>query len=264
MVIVKDYIIAKRLVYLRTQCKSKNLRPNRSPKNSVNDEKLKNNLTRARGKILEYALCNPWNWFFTATLDPQKYDRTNLKKFQKDFTRFLKKFGRDNGLSIKYLIVPELHADGKSWHAHGFISGLPEDRLTVFSYSKRLPQYIRKKLSYGYKIYEFKPYTEKFGFNDFEPIIDLRRSAHYICKYVSKSLGRSVSELGMHTYFASKGLNTAKEIDRGTLKPDSNITFDYESDYFGVKWLDENEDYRQYLRTPDDDWILTDYNPFED
>ena len=209
-------------------------------------------------------MCNEWEWFFTATIDGNKYDRTDLKQYRNDFTRFLQGFGRKNGLSIKYLIIPELHSDKKNWHAHGFIKGLPEEFLHEFELKNKLPPYIRKKLRFGYKIYEFIPYTEKFGFNDFERIGDLRRSANYICKYITKDLGRSVTELGLHTYFASKGLKTAKEIDRGTLKPDINPVFDYENEYFAVKWLSENEDYRYYLNNRlDDIWLPCEQSPFD-
>lgn len=212
---------------------------------------------------MEYALCNPWDWFFTSTIDGNKYDRTDLRRYRNDFTRLLQRFGREHGLNIKYLIIPELHSDRINWHAHGFIYGLPVEYLNEFHLNQKLPKYIRKKLNFGYKIYEFKPYSEKFGFNDFEKIKDLKRSANYICKYITKDLGRSVSELGLHTYFASKGLQTAKVIDRGILKPESTISFDYKNEYFGIKWLDKDEEYMQYLRTPDDDWIIADENPFE-
>ncbi len=211
-------------------------------------------------------MCNEWEWFFTGTIDSRKYDRTDLKRFRNDFTRYLQRYGRQNGLNIQYLIIPEMHKDKKSWHVHGFIKGLPVEYLTEFRKNKHLPKYLRKRLNYGYKVYEWKPYSEKFGFNDFERIRDLRRSANYICKYITKDLGRSVTELGMHTYFASKGLDTAKELYRGILKPGSGIKFDYKNDYFGVKWLDDNEDYRQYLENEYDGWISCEglETPFDD
>lgn len=34
-----------------------------------NDFKLDNNFSRARSMVLQYALCNPWDYFFTGTLD---------------------------------------------------------------------------------------------------------------------------------------------------------------------------------------------------
>jgi len=59
---------------------------------SVNDEKLDESIIRAKNKIFELAFCNPWQYFFTGTLNPKLYDRTDLKKYHKDL---------QNGLQIK-------------------------------------------------------------------------------------------------------------------------------------------------------------------
>ena len=270
IVIIKDYVVAKRLIYLPTVYSPEKDHNRKekvyTPKGSVNDIKLENNLIRARGKILEYALCNKWEWFFTATIDGSKYDRTDLDKYRKDFTRFLQKFGREHNLNIKYLIVPELHADRKNWHAHGFIMGLPQEYLKEFKMKKKLPLYIRKKLENNEKVYEFKEYTDKFGFNDFEKIKDLRRSATYITKYLTKDLGRAVSELGMHTYFSSKGLKKAEVIDRGLLNRDIPLEFDFENEYVGIKWFDKDDEPERYIYQGNtfDEWIEIDWSPFDD
>lgn len=41
----------------------------RREEQQVNDTKLDNNFSRARSMVLQYALCNPWEYFFTGTLD---------------------------------------------------------------------------------------------------------------------------------------------------------------------------------------------------
>lgn len=41
----------------------------KSAKGSVNNEKTLDNIMRARRKVLEYALCNPWDYFATFTID---------------------------------------------------------------------------------------------------------------------------------------------------------------------------------------------------
>lgn len=96
-----------------------------SPKGSVHDFKLGENIRRAKNIIFEYAFCNPWDWFFTGTLDPKKYDRTNLDKFHKDLTQWFRDYGKQHNVHIKFLLVPEKHSDGVSWHIHGFLYGLP-------------------------------------------------------------------------------------------------------------------------------------------
>lgn len=81
-----------------------------------------------REVITQMSLCDKAVYFFTGTLDQTKYDRTNLNKYHEDFTCFLRKYRRNSGCGdIQFLLVPELHSDGKTWHIHGFLKGLPVD-----------------------------------------------------------------------------------------------------------------------------------------
>lgn len=68
-------------------------------KNTVNSVKLDNNISRACSKVQEYALCNEWNYYVTMTLDPVKYDRYNLRAWQKDLHDFLHNFNRRRSLN---------------------------------------------------------------------------------------------------------------------------------------------------------------------
>ncbi len=52
-----------------------------SLRGSVNDEKLDESIIRAKNKIFELAFCNPWQYFFTGTLNPKLYDRIDLQKY---------------------------------------------------------------------------------------------------------------------------------------------------------------------------------------
>ena len=60
--------------------------------------------------IYELAACNPWDWFVTFTLDKNKYDRTNLPKFQKDLSQFIRDFRKKTGAQVKYMLIPEQHS----------------------------------------------------------------------------------------------------------------------------------------------------------
>ena len=88
----------------------------------VNDEKLDSNISRARSRVYEYAMCNPWQHFVTLTLNKKKYDRTDLGKFNRDLGQWLRDYQKKYGIRIKYLLIPELHKDGQNWHMHGFLS----------------------------------------------------------------------------------------------------------------------------------------------
>ena len=128
---------------------------------NVNDEKLDRNISRAKGKIFELAFCNPWDFFFTATLNPAKYDRSNLEKFHNDLTRFLRRY-----VKIDFLLIPELHTDGESWHMHGFLRGISIDSLKQFRIGDSMGKGIAEKVLKGDVVYNWPAYQEKFGFCD--------------------------------------------------------------------------------------------------
>lgn len=205
-------------------------------KNTVNEKKLENNLIRARNTVYELALCNEWDWFLTITLDPKKYDRENLPKFRKDFSRFIREYGKRQGLNIKYLVIPEQHKKG-GWHMHGFLKNIPPDYLRLFSLEEKLPQYLRKKLKQGMHIYDWPAYRQKFGFCDIEPVRNLQAASAYVTKYITKSFGAGVQNLGGHLYYASQGLQHAKVVKKGKMNPDS-IDWDFENVHGKSKWFD--------------------------
>ena len=186
----------------------------RAPKGSVNDFKLDENIQRAKNAIFEYAFCNPWDWFFTGTLDPKKYDRSDLEKFHKDLTQWFRDYGKKHNLQIKFLLVPELHTDGISWHIHGFLRGLPKEHLEQFVVGDVMGKALADKVKKGDVVYNWLPYAIKFGFCDLEPIRNAEAVSKYIMKYINKNLATSVKELNAHLYYHSRGLNKAEVIKK--------------------------------------------------
>lgn len=205
---------------------------------SSNDEKLSNNITRARNKIIEYVLCNDFVYFVTLTLNPDLFDRNNLKEFIKKLGMFIKNYNSRKNANIKYLFIPERHKDG-CWHMHGFIMGLPLERLIKYDIhsEKNLPLYIVNKIKAGDDLYYFPDYEFKFGFNIFEIIRDKKASVLYMCKYLTKDISRNVTELGNHLYYCSKGLNKAEVIKEGQFL-DSDFDFDFQNEYGGQSFFD--------------------------
>lgn len=204
----------------------------------VNDEKTEESISRTRSRIFELAYCNNWQWFFTATLDPQKYERTDLDKFHKDLTQWFRDYNKAHGTCIKFLLIPELHADGKSWHMHGLLSGLPVSELRQFSVGDTMGKKLADKVLNGDVVYNWLPYFKKFGFCDIEPIRSHEAVSRYITKYISKSLENSVKELNAHMYYCSRGLNRAETIKKGTML--ANIAPSFENDYCKVTWINDN------------------------
>jgi hypothetical protein len=205
-----------------------------SPKGSVSSVKSENNISRAKSRVFELALCNDWTIFLTFTLDPEKYNRDDLKKFQKDVSQFIRNYNRLHGLSIKYLLIPEEHKKG-GWHMHGFLMGLPKSHLRRFELKEKLPRYIREKIKVGQEIYEWQAYRKKFGFCDLEPVKDSFAVSAYVTKYITKDLDRTVKESGAHLYYCSQGLSRSSLVFVG--KANEGLVYDYESEYNSVKWL---------------------------
>lgn len=213
-------------------------------KGSVNDEKLDTNISRAKAMLYEYAVCNPWSWFLTLTLDKAKFNRYALGLFHKALTQWMRNYSKQHNLKIKFLLVPEQHKDG-AWHIHGFLFGLPLEHLRLFTLQEHLPKYIRKKLKAGESVYTWEPYANKFGFCDIEPIRNEEAARKYVLKYITKDMSRCVSEINAHMYYCSRGLKCAEELKKGKLI-DCDFTdivpIDYENDYVRVAWLPHDED----------------------
>ena len=213
----------------------------------VNDEKLAESVRRAKSKIFEIAFCNPWQWFFTGTLDPGKFDRTDLDTYHKTLTQWIRDCKKATGADVKFLLIPELHKDGKSWHMHGFLMGLPPDKLRQFRIGDRMGQAVAEKVAAGDAVYDWPAYRERFGWCDLEPIRSAEAVSKYITKYISKGLAQSVKEMNAHLYYRSRGLREATEVARGSMSAGTLTEPSYVGDYASVWWLDYSPDLLQSI-----------------
>lgn len=191
------------------------------------DEKLPASVSRSKRCILEYALCNHWDFFVTLTISP-KHDRNNLHDWLKRFLQWLRDY-RKQGYPVQYLLIPERHLDG-SWHAHGLISGIPDADIETFKAMRKRGVKVPDKLVKS-DYFNWKPYFEKFGFVSLGPIHNPIAAAFYCTKYVTKDNTRIVNEVGWHTYFHSRPLQRPdKLVDLYTRSPeiDRLLTAKYE------------------------------------
>lgn len=202
---------------------------------NVNDEKLENNISRARATIFELAMCNDWQYFVTLTLSPKKYDRYNLEKFRKDLSKFINNYNTHCRLNIKYMFVPEQHQDG-AWHMHGFIKGLTDKEFEPFKikFGQKLPQYIVDRIAEGREICNWIQFADKFGYTVLEAVRSKEAASMYVMKYISKNLAKSIKELGAHLYYCSKGLKRAEFVIREERIRDAFFP-DYENEFLAVK-----------------------------
>ena len=174
------------------------------------DHKLDPAISRARKTVLELALCNPWDYFCTFTLSPEKNDRFDLDAWHLRFTQWLRD-QRKKGYDIRFVLVPERHKDG-SWHAHGLFKGNVE--LVSFADLHRAGQPLPEKLvKNGYL--NWPSYQVKFGFCSFARIRDPVAVSFYIVKYISKEIGQHGVNVGKHLYWPSKPL--ARSVKHGEI-----------------------------------------------
>lgn len=197
---------------------------------NTNEKKLANNLSRASSKIFEIAMCNDWDFFFTGTIDPNKYDRSNFEVFYKDFAKWLQNYNYQHGYNIQYLIIPELHKDKINWHMHGLIKGLPLDILKINEH--------------GYL--DWPDYTSKFGYCSFANVYDNKGVSYYVTKYISKDIINSNLEVGKHLYYHSKSLNIAETIFQGSCYNIEN-DFDFENDFCKIKSFNSKEELNEFF-----------------
>lgn len=176
----------------------------RTERGSVNISKLDESILRSKSKIFELAYCNEWDWFFTGTLNPNKQDRTDLELYHKQLCQWIRDYNKRYNLSIKFLLIPEKHKDGKSWHMHGFLQGLPSEHLKQFQVGDIMGKALAGKVLKGDIVYNWEPYQNRFGFCDLEPIRNAEAVSKYITKYINKELANSVTELNAHTYYHSR------------------------------------------------------------
>ena len=197
--------------------------------------KLENNISRAKGRIFELAICNPWQYFITMTLDKGKYNRYDLSKFQADLSQFVRDQRKKWGCELKYLFVPEQHKlrvgeVTPAWHIHGLVNGVAPEMLADFP----------PGVPWGLQGYvNYPDYMNRFGWCSLAPISNPHAVSAYITKYVSKHMGQGVA-VGNRLFYASVGLNGAETIKEGILAciPPQ---WDFENDYVKIAWVDENE-----------------------
>lgn len=200
----------------------------------VNDFKLRCNLSRAKQSIIEYTLCNEFEYFFTGTIDPKKYDRYDFEKYMKDLSKFFNNYKNRHSKEFIYLIVPELHKDG-ALHVHGFLGGL--NRNDLFTNKN------------GYL--EWSSYSSKFGYMSLNSIRNKEHSAYYCTKYITKDIEKIV---GKHRqlFRCSKGLKKAESVRINNVDP-SSMNFDYVGKYASILTTDDVDEILSQITLLGDD-----------
>ena len=220
--------------------------PERGRKNTAgNERKLSESLSRSRSAIFELALCNPWEWFVTLTLNPEYHNRKDLKNYKKKLSAFLKNYNRLHQTTIKYLLIPELHHDKVHWHMHGLMMGLPEEHLKAFSEKEKLPIQMIIEIKKGNQIFRWPAYEKAFGYITISKIRSGEAVSKYITKYITKDLNDTRIDLNDHLYYCSKGLKRTEKLYQGPLTKE--LEADYSNEYVQIKTVRTLEEALTYF-----------------
>ena len=179
------------------------------------------NIARARSRVRELALCNPWDYFVTFTLSPDKADRFDLRGYVKRFGEFVGNYRRVRARSgFRYIFIPEQHKNG-AWHAHGLVRGIPPRDLV--------------RNANGYL--DWPAYGTRFGYVSLDAIRDPVKVCAYITKYISKSFGATTRAPGEHLFYASQGLNEKRTV----CTVSSSGVAEYEGEHCGITWVTDSD-----------------------
>lgn len=161
---------------------------------------------RAKNKVYEYARANNWEWFVTWTFNPDKVDSTDYDLVTQKLSQWLKRMKRDFAPDLKYIVVPELHSDGKKYHFHALMSNTGRMRLD-YSGLNCVGNYkfeSTEDSGNGKPIYNLGNY--KYGWTTVTQVEDTHKVSFYISKYITKTLCALTK--GKRRYWASKNLKT--------------------------------------------------------
>lgn len=185
---------------------------------SAIEHSLRTNTNRAKNKIYEISRANRWEWFVTLTFNPQiinSRDYDQVKSVTSEFFHAMRKrFAPD----LKYLIVPELHLDGKKYHFHGILSNIGNMEMQDSGITHN------EKTVYNLKQWHF-------GFSTATKVTDTKRVASYITKYITKELCRETD--GKHRYLNSTNCDRARVIEYEMTKDEFEQAMDSLSDNIG-------------------------------
>lgn len=177
-------------------------------------EDLERSRRRAAAAVREIALCTPFDYFVTLTLDPQKIDRYSIDDAVTRMRSWLDNRVRRHGL--RYILVPELHKDG-AVHFHGFFNA--EGCSFVDSGTMKIPgckaprkivkpstrqKYLVDGAQIVYNVADWS-----LGFSTAIPLYGERAAAvSYVCKYVTKS----PQKIGGRWYYSGGDIRRAEAV----------------------------------------------------
>ncbi len=161
---------------------------------SVRCEKVSRNRTKM--KVYEMARSDDWQYFVTFTFNPKLIDRTDYDKITIALHNWFKDIKKTIAPNLKYIVVPELHDDKKSFHFHGLLSNI--GTLTLLESG-----HFTSFRTGHQTIYNLSNYY--LGWSTLTKVRYPERVSGYITKYITKDLCAVTK--GKKRYWNSRNLN---------------------------------------------------------
>ena len=168
------------------------------------------NVSRLRSTVYDYAVSNKWEYFGTITLNGKYCPRDDISIAYKKLSKFLDNYKQRYSSDFQYLILPELHADRKTWHFHGLFSSMGED-IVSFRDCDVIPRKIAKKLAKGEDVYKWLSIDKTFGFCS---LISVYGSDVNCAKYMAKYIIKSAECLSDPIYKKFRFLRTSSNLSK--------------------------------------------------
>lgn len=197
-------------------------------------ERFMQSYCRSRSMVLQYGLCNSWDYFITITVSPKRFDRWNLDKIYRYLAQWFRDYRKRYRVELAYLLVPEHHKDG-AWHFHGFIRGVVSSHLSRFVRGIHPEKLVLGNyLNWGHL-------GVSIGYVSLAPLRDPVGAAFYVVKYITKE--HAHDDFYQHLYYHSQGLKTAKPVlDCYCYNNTLESCLQHESDFCFCGWA-KNSDF---------------------
>lgn len=167
------------------------------------EKRFDSSYSRSRRMVLQYAVCNRWDYFITITVSPERFNRYDLKSVYNVLYQFFKFYRSFLSPNFRFLLIPELHEDG-AWHFHGFVAGVLPSHLSEFVRGIH-PQ---KLIDKGYLNWPLV--SDLIGYVSLGKLKNPVAAAFYVVKYITKQ--HANDSFYEHLYYCSRGLSKAAPV----------------------------------------------------
>lgn len=188
----------------------------------VQNEPRNDSIKRAKDQIFDLVLNNEFEYFFTGTINPEKYDSKSPSDLLKPVQQWLKDMVKRYGLH--YVMIAEYHKKG-GIHFHGCLNS---DKPLKMEYSgtKLYKGYkkpvsddkaAKRGLTDGRDVYNLKSWS--FGFTTCIKLVgDRMNTAFYITKYITKDCKKIFGRFFWHSQNLKKPMIVMQDMDYDSIE----------------------------------------------